>query len=762
MSVQTNINEEFFPVAVAQPNQITTYYESQVLIPNLGPLLYSKLYKKLEKTIVDFNNTIKLMDNIAIFKERYKKVPTTPFIPKNIGALKELNITRAFDKKAILKPRRTLRTLNKIPAREMSKIKVNSNEMKEYKNILLNFSLENSLMSTLVDKGLLLQDKVMISDALIDSNYDKRVTNLIGTIVDKNKVKSTKEGLELTALFLKNKRYEKIHKFKENISLIISDKIFRFFERYKIQNPKDHIRVVNSCEWAFLRKEKITIDLQRPQFRGPLVARSVAPESELKISQSQSYTKTTQQSNFSEDYDNLKGYNSISSEIKNKMGVLFDYGSNLGESMSEQSYSQDNMKSEKKSRVESALREISSQNSTLTVSSNSSSSSWIREYTTQGKDKKFATTELEFEVFSPVKVKHYLEDVGAVWAPRVNNPFRGLKRILQEYYTEVYEEYILENFVINPAEPIESFELLNKVTKKTTKVGHNSDTKRDTVIFSLTQSEKDNGYYFGEDIKLKFLQESGWNVNSYEEDDYSMKTTSIRRVGDEYVEVDVYWSTDNVWGDDPDWHRLEVSIDKYKMNDAYREALKEYKHTVNKINPARKKAVQAQARKYARLKREELVRKYENNSKDLKNYAFIDLMKNMFRNGMGDSDWSYYRGVIDRCIDWKRSRFDLEPCDINELYEKNLSPYHFLNVKGLRFFLVINTGTEKIFFDTMKNVVNSQWKELFTTVERYINDQRDAFNTLGNKAREIDSYDSELILGRHLEAVLSNHEFTIE
>ena len=94
-----------------------------------------------------------------------------------------------------------------------------------------------------------------------------------------------------------------------------------------------------------------------------------------------------------------------------------------------------------------------------------------------------------------------------------------------------------------------------------------------------------------------------------------------------------------------------------------------------------------------------------------------------------------------------------------DLYETVLSPYHFLNVQGVRFFLPINTDAEAIFFDTMRNVVDSNWRSLFDSIQDYIKSQRNELKKLPENQRLIDSYDSEIILGRHLEAVLSNKAF---
>ncbi len=212
-------------------------------------------------------------------------------------------------------------------------------------------------------------------------------------------------------------------------------------------------------------------------------------------------------------------------------------------------------------------------------------------------------------------------------------------------------------------------------------------------------------------------------------------------------------------GNDPDRTWITVSIDKYKETEAYRQEMKEYTQTVEKSNPARRNAIRVQARKYAALKRDELIRKYESNNNQLKYYAFTSLIRKMFSNNVVDENWSYYLGIIRSCIDWDKSRIDPEPCGIEALYENVLSPYHFLNVQAVRFFLPLNVGAEAIFFDTMRKVVDPTWRSLFNTVEKYINEQREEFKELPEAKRLIDSYDSEFVLGRHLEAVLSNKTF---
>ena len=776
MSLHTTIGDEYFPVAVAKPNQLTSYYESYVLIPNLGPLLYSKLYGKLKHVVDDFSSTISLMDDIKIYYKQYKEIPPTPYVPDDIvvsgseiseGVAKSgFKIDEAYARPNTRQPQVVLRSLNNIGTKVIKGVPVaniytaDDERIENYKNILSGISKKNVAISSLVDNNFMLGNEGVVTKKFLSVSRDEQIVIMVDSFVGAaESVEMSNQtfefSMEMTRKILQNNTI--LSKYNEKIVEIATILTANFFNKYDIVDPADHIKVIQSCEWAFLRTERVTLDLQRPLFRGPLNVNCVSPKSELTLTETESRITTSGARTLITSSDDLAEYNSISSEIKSKLGILFDYGSNLGQTMSEEGYTQDNMKSEKRSRVESALRKVSQQNSTMTVSTQTLSFSEIREYNTEGKDPKFATSELSFEVFSPVKVNHYLDDIGAVWSPRIKNPFADLRANLTEYYDKTYSDYIQENYVIDPKEPIPSYSSVDRVTRDTTHID-GAGTHTETVTFKLTTHEISTGHLFGEDIQLEFHQDCDWYENEYDEDDRWMK---IERVdwhgGYSWVDVTVKYNLTSHWYNQPDRTWIKVSIDKWKETEAYRQEMKEFKQTVEKTNPARRNAIKVQARKYAALKRDELIRKYEGNIDQLKDYAFTSLIKKMFSNM--NENWSYCFGIIRTCIDWNKSRIDPEPCSIEDLYETVLSPYHFLNVQAVRFFLPLNVGAEAIFFDMMRNVADTTWRSLFNTVEKYINDQREAFKELPEAKRLIDSYDSEFVLGRHLEAVLSNKTF---
>lgn len=777
MSLHTTIGDQHFPVSVADPNRLTSYYESYVLIPHLGPLLYSKLFGKLKRITDDFTNAIKLVDAVVTYRKRYGEIPPTPYIPDDVMEVGSVinegttaarfKIDEAYARPNTRRPQAVLGLLKAVgrtvieSAPVASLYAVDDGRMASYRAVLSGLARDNSAVSALVQEGLVLGGERLVSEDFLQSGTRAQLETMV-----KSAMRSPGEALaggrgskfaaSMTKTLLKHNEILLPH--TDLMVNLVALSMAQFFDNYGIVNPSDHIKVVDSCEWAFLRRERISLDLGTPIFRGPLSVNSVAPKSELKLTETQSRVTKTGTRTLASTRDDLKEYNSITAEVESRLGILFDYGSNLGHTMSEQGYTQDSMKNEKRSRVEAALREISEQNSTVAMSSETLSTSQVREYRTEGKDLKYATTELSFEVVVPVAVKHYLDDIGAVWAPRVGNPFADLRANLDAYYHKTFLDYVEENYVIDPMEPIPSYESVSRVSKDTSDES-SPGTYTKTVTFRLTESEIVTGHLFGDDIKLEFYQYVDWYENEYEEDDRWMRIESVdRHGGDSWVDVTIKYQVDDVTGNDPDRTHVTVSIDKFKETEAYRQELNEYTLTVNKTNPARRNAVKVQARKYASLKREELIRKYESNSEQLKDYAFTSLMKKMFA-GL-DGNWSYYMGIIRTCIDWGKSRVDPEPCNIDALYEDVLSPYHFLNVQAVRFFLPLNPGAEKIFFDTMRNVIDSTWRGLFNTVEKYINDQRSEFLELPQNKLLLDSYDSELVLGRHLEAVLSNKTFS--
>jgi hypothetical protein len=85
-----------------------------------------------------------------------------------------------------------------------------------------------------------------------------------------------------------------------------------------------------------------------------------------------------------------------------------------------------------------------------------------------------------------------------------------------------------------------------------------------------------------------------------------------------------------------------------------------------------------------------------------------------------------------------------------------------MNAIGIRFILPIFRSAETAFFDALQTGAGSYHQTAAATVREAVDNYRSRVNELKESdpgALVLDAYKSELVLGRHLEAVLSEHPF---
>lgn len=810
-AIHTNVPVSVLPTELAEDNKLTAEYESFTLVPRLGPLAYSYSRRKARKMLIEFGDVISLINAVRAFEKRWKVEPVFPVYvledyqemdiegpgttiedPRDRVSQPEFSQPAFAD--AINTPMERFRraaSLSRGGARRMSALstgmrvsdqKMNSEMIEDHAEIVERLSTENSLMNSMVMSGELALDGKFVSPELTRVKPEEAASKIINQLAksqDRKGVTSVHKSMASNLLddLIKNeKRFGSIgDQLKDDLDLKerVSDMIAGGLkDLYVIETDESlsDINIVKSREWAFFRKEYVEIELETPKLRGPVAVNSVSPDSELFIQQSKNMTSQSFVST-SRDLASVSSSSlTLASQVKNNMGTLFDYGSNLGSSMSEEGFSRDTNRSEKRSIVESTLLEVSQKNALQTLSGSSVSSGQVREYRTEGKDEHYSSTEVAFEVFSPTKVTHYLDAIGTVWCPRVLNPYRELIDLIDEYEEMVRNEYVEENKVINPAMPIPTYDDFADVKVQTKKITDfdDHDVFEETLTVELSAADRSEGYMFDNSARCSLKQSDSWYTNALEAEQYKIFPATVEVIdGYKAIVKTKYKILDEPSGKNPHYICLNVVLSKYRFSQSYLEQSKDYDHTIEVVNPARRSAVEVQAKKYARLKREELVAKYENSISDLKDFNFTSLMKNMFAGTSGDKGWSYYHGVLKSCIDWNKATYEVEPGTANALLERNRSPYHFLNADAVRFFLPIHEHSEAAFFEAVSNTVDSQWRDMFDEVKDYVDQQRKLVNQMRARMNDddkrqltLDTYDSEIVLGRHLESVLSNHPFS--
>ncbi|MEO1138159.1 MAG: hypothetical protein AAFW87_01775 [Pseudomonadota bacterium] len=807
--VTTTIPDSALPQALAEPNRITTEYESFALIPRLGPLAYFKAQRAIWNRLRDLSSTLRLLDLAKRHRATFASLPTiaekaltpaynlgfTARIRTQDDARVDLGFSRdaILDSGALLNSFRGLQTetvtalsgkrvVDSSPAAVADRVQAESGQA-----ILQILKSPNAVINRMVQSNRLLDKQGAFRDDILDLDTTEQAKTLLDGM---DEVVKPQEGFyeSIAETVLQNaipkagrQRLGRLgdvvrrddgfrDRIRKSLAGVVAE--HRYFARI---TSLDDTPIVESREWAFLRREEVQMDFGTPVFRGPVALNSVAPNSELTVSDSFSISDQTIAANaFAR--GEVRGSNVIlANQIKNKLGTLYDYGSNLGQTMSEQGFSRDTSRDEKRSLVEQTISEISEANASRTLSSSSSDATSLREYRTEGKDTLRATSEVSFEAAVPVQITHFLRGLGLVWCPRMENPFLHLRDAIEQHGDKVEADYILENFVVDPREPVPTYDGHTRVSVNTAKVtgdqvDDDDDGKiyEDVVTIRLSEAERAAGYMLSSDVKCEFHQDDSFWTNGFDSDQYRILEPTVH-TDDFDPAASITITTrlqvlDEPNGANPDSIWLSVSVTKYKLTDAYKQQLEDYTQAVENVNPARRQAVAAQARRYARLKKEELIARYANNPDELRDFTFVTLMREMF--GNTDGHWSYYAGVIKSCIDWGKARMEHEPADPANLVADGLSPYHFLNVRAVRFFLPLHEASEGAFFEVVSNTLDDQWRDLFKTVEDYITRQRDIVDALNDSDDPddraqitLDQYSSDLVLGRHLEAVLSQTDF---
>jgi hypothetical protein len=525
--------------------------------------------------------------------------------------------------------------------------------------------------------------------------------------------------------------------------------------------PDDTV-VVGSREWAFSRTERLSIEVGTPTLRGPFATDAVAPASELVTSESSLQEVVA----FSEEVSGRAStrvsetatFNS--STFRQALSHMAEEGVNDEAAFAQDTTLFESLRERRREAIDRTLTQISTNNEQRTGVVGRTVTSTARSYTTRGKDERYATTEVSFQVAAPIDVEVRLEDVGLVWCPRMPSPFMALHRLIYAFEEQARRDYLLQNQVVDPVRPPEVFETASFAREQ----GIRGNTKNQSVTFTFpipaqyldweldraaTKIDFRNGtiddYNFDE----------AWNWDDLE--NWLASISSISRVGNDITGVAVLETTD------PELLNrgfLTFDFAMKRLTDESRVAIEAYERD-RQDAAAQRQAVEVRARQYARLRRDELIEQYES-SYELQEEAFAVLVKRVFQ-GTNPDHVSYWREILRSCVEWSRVAMRMEPGDMATLAHPQLSPSHFMNAQGIRFILPILRSAEAAFFEALETGAGTYHSRAAATVREFVNDYRDRVEALKEDDPDdllvLDAYMSEMVLGRHLEAVMSAHPF---
>lgn len=520
----------------------------------------------------------------------------------------------------------------------------------------------------------------------------------------------------------------------------------------------------NDREWAFQRTERVDLHLGTPVFRGPVSASSVAPGSTLK--NSEQITRTSTRLETIESKARSMTINGKSQEISSLMteslNHLTESGIQSEEAFQQKSTLLNTLSERRRSIVNTVINQVSASNKKQSFTRTATESVSSSSYETQGMDKNRSTTELSFQIVSPINVKIRIEKVGLVWCPYIISPFIGLRNLISRYESQAEAEYLQQNRIVDPVEPVKVY---NTVTfqKEIEASGRHEEQRYD---FNFTIPADQTGYKLnrvgcsvdyrngtGKDYDWK--ERGNWdNLENWAED-----FTALEQTGNRIHGTVVLATTDPEY-----WNKgfLTLTFELKQLTEQSKTAQERYNRD-NEETKNRRDAIEVQARQYARMRRNELIEKYTNEY-DMHETLFAGLVRRVFSSHSSEKQ-SYFKGVLRSCIDWTTASMQHTHGSPAGIPYPEYPTDHFMNTPGVRFTLPLHRQSEEAFFGIIDDSANNYYVESAKKVKDSVNNYRDSIEEMKTNnpdELEVDSYSSEMVLGNHLEAVLSNTTFTEE
>ncbi len=819
----SNIPESALPSELEKENAIRVNYKTNLLAPSLGPVSLGNQFTAVTWLLVPILHTFievielsKLILNTEIVSLPKKDDPEWT------SSNRRIQVKHSFSEQftaPLINYASRLREQTKIEATTLVATPITRGSQAVNRGINNNFaqmeiagkraeglSIANDIADFLqvfavpnfVKRDLFRAGILKNNGSIIDSNFLKlNREEHIGTLIEALLRSTTKSEATaattyytkttLAKLSLANSRYKDIASaisLDQALQANLSGYVQSQFSTGTLE-PFDS-DLDTEREWGITRYEELRLGLGTPFFRGPISAHSVSPKSKLTLSQASSIeTELASIAVDSRISSTVMTDSAISSsQFQMHLENLSEFGITNANAFSSTSTLFESLNEVRRSTIQQVANTISETNERRVLSRSSRRIVQSSEYVTEGKDEKLATTELEFQVVVPAKAQVKLLDVGLIWTPHVYEPFTPLRKLISEYKEQVKNEYINQYQIPTPAQPEPTLEK-DRVIHKTQFVVEPGNLNADGRIKGSFEYDL-HSFMYGDvglgSTKTVDVDKIDWKIEG-------------QVVSAEWVDIGVYpmdgvvqnlsFSGDVLRGDYiVSWKvpsrkaivggaSLSLDIPIFSWDAKSVAAYRQYEASI-KESKDQKVSISARAKQFAELKAQELIQKYE---------AQYDLTKESFRQALkaiyGTNDSSipedrktYFEQLLASCIIWPESSTVFSSAQLETLFYKDLLPDHFLNSPSVRLFLPIKRSAEKSFFEILKQMNQEMQKfegespDFYTTAQK-IRDSVESYRSEIEKRKNLDSsqlvldsFDTEIMIGHHLEAVLSRFNFS--
>lgn len=817
MPLHANLPQSVFPLQLDKENALRVSYDTNLLFPALGPAAATRYVSRFARVIEDLAVAVTILDRVRRFKLRYTRLPelparTTPidpYVPKASGYMeafvkpvRELfeapvapapvplgviggKPSFAPDPGARAKGAKGRRKPSPTPGTRLDEVPSSQREGLEGAALLEALAVPSMVLQDLHTAGVIRSTGAVIVDAELLAEATKlpvalaaRLAALVASSAEADAavaaaaplVQQALRQVDLSADIGLLDLYKADAAFRTNLARYLLGRMDPrrtrpgpIVKAGGLQLPEDEGMAI-SREWALQRHEELVLVLGEPVLRGPIEATPVAPRSKRVHTETETRSVINDRSrSIREERRTQQAQSSLSAErFRQSLDNLSEVGIASANAFSNDSTLLSTLSEQRRSAIDSVVREISSANAETTLHRSELVTGRSTEYTTEGKDEHRATTELAFQVVVPVEASVRLRGFGLAWCPRVTSPFLKLHGVVAAFEAEQKAAYIAQHYVPLPVKPALKTDTRTEVFE----VQIDGDEPINTKAFSRTFEFTDPNSFIDLDgitavhrngAYADFDWNERWNLDDLEKATARVSGLALSADGKRLTGTAVLETTD------PEFFNrsfVTITVPILTFTDETVAALAAHEQAQQERS-FKEAEIRSRAAQLAALKRDELIASYESRI-SLQREAFRALIRRVFVEASKE-EISFIEEIVRRCIRWDDASIAYESQPMDRLPYPQLPPDHFMNCPAIRFFLPISENAEALLFETLAQSGQTYHEAGVEKVRRMLEEARALAQSVSpGGTKPIDSFPTEIIIGRHLEAVLSHSEFSVK
>jgi hypothetical protein len=765
--LQANVPQNNLATAMGAPNRIRVEYSTDILLPVPGPSLMSVLFRHYVHALMDLNEVLILTDDARQFmigggRFDFRVEDPATVIPRPRKQARE-------GASLILAAREAIARFNKNTfIKTVEHIARRDTHIARRDSLLARLAAPNPVLRELFDANLLQRTPTLFAQPFAQAaTFDQRVEVIVETLLARHAnrrppaVIEAMRQLTTEAILIASRRYAvfRLGEFGQ-LPAAVRDALALWLATNHLQkadplasafqadlNPLlGFTPILPAREWALSRRERMDLVFGVPDLRGPLATDAVPPQGHVQREEFTSSTTELARLTGSLSTATTEEALTISSgTLRRALDTVYYSGAGDVNQLTGQGANA-LLTEQRRGVVLSLIRQFSEsrQESEVVVSSRMSSSTTV--VRAPGVDPRLAATHHRFKVVVPVDATVDMYDVGLTWSPRISNPFFELRKAIREAYRDARDSHRLQFYVAEPLTPQITYETY--YVSETIYMNNDGDSDvSETVTLYVSETDRNDHPDFVNAI-AEFSQDRGTWRNDSDEWTVSFEILSYSG-GVIRAKVGVEVEDDNWQG------YVTITIPVLRYDDGTVNRLAQYRVQMRDYELQRD-ALEAQAAQYAAIKQREFIERHERLTV-LNRIVFDSLMKRVCLPLFATSV-SYYKEIIARCIDWTRVKIELEPGRMGDLAFPGYPADHFVNSRGVRFFLPVIRTAENTFFDTLTACGTFQVRASVENARNAINAARQRIQAAPNQVERLDQFATEMVLGEHIEAVMSNHD----